>query len=68
MAFAMAAKAGQKTTNSSSLEFDVIQVARTINWDSGIVKHTLKNLEWTTGVYTSYKTITLFTFAFVQFI
>ena len=51
MAFAMAAKAGQKTENIPYLEFDVIQVARTINWDSGIVKHTLKNLEWITGMF-----------------
>ncbi|KAL1117118.1 hypothetical protein AAG570_004446 [Ranatra chinensis] len=46
---AMALAVADKTAQSSSrLEFDVVKLARAMNWDSGIVKHTLKNLEWTT--------------------
>lgn len=30
-------------------EFPVVDVASAMGWDSGICKHTLKNLEWITG-------------------
>lgn len=49
MAIAMSLK---KTENVnvelSSIEFDVIEIAAAIGWDSGVVKYQLKQLEWTT--------------------
>lgn len=33
------------------IEFDIVKLARKINWDSGTVKHYLKQLEWTTGKF-----------------
>lgn len=32
-------------------EFPVVDVAAAMGWDSGICKHKLKNLEWTSGKY-----------------
>lgn len=34
---------------SNVMEFPVIDVASHMGWDSGICKHILKNLEWTSG-------------------
>lgn len=31
------------------IEFPVVETAATMGWDSGICKHKLKNLEWTSG-------------------
>lgn len=31
------------------IEFPVVDIAAAIGWDSGICKHKLKNLEWTSG-------------------
>ncbi|XP_014242402.1 ATP-dependent DNA helicase Q4 [Cimex lectularius] len=41
------ALANQEGKDSKLLDFDIISLARNINWDSGIVKRTLYNLEWT---------------------
>lgn len=38
---------------SSVLEFNVIEVAAAIGWESGITKYQLKNLEWNTELGTS---------------
>lgn len=48
MAIAMELKKS-KTENSelTSIEFDVIEIAAAIGWDSGVVKYQLKQLEWT---------------------
>lgn len=40
-------KQGEK--NENVFEFPVVDVAAAIGWDSGIVKHKLKNLEWDIG-------------------
>lgn len=48
MAIALDLKRGISHNESSSIEFNVIEVASAIGWDSGIVKYQLKNLEWTT--------------------
>lgn len=47
MAIALDLKKGTSHENSSSIEFNVIEVASAIGWDSGVVKYQLKNLEWT---------------------
>lgn len=49
MAIAMEVKKGTKFENLNTIEFPVIEVASAIGWESGMVKHYLKNLEWTTG-------------------
>lgn len=36
-----------KTTTDNILEFPIVDLASAIGWDSGICKHKLKNLEWT---------------------
>ncbi|XP_053663024.1 ATP-dependent DNA helicase Q4 [Anopheles marshallii] len=48
MAFALDLKRGISHATSTVIEFPVIDVASAIGWDSGVVKHQLKNLEWTT--------------------
>ncbi|KAJ6642571.1 ATP-dependent DNA helicase Q4 [Pseudolycoriella hygida] len=49
MSIALELKKGiSYSESSSSIEFDVIEVASAIGWDSGVVKYQLKNLEWTT--------------------
>lgn len=49
MAIAMDLKKATKENHElASIEFNVIEVAAAIGWDSGIVKHRLKQLEWTT--------------------
>lgn len=51
LAMVMATKriSGEEIEKVSQLEFPVIQLAADMNWDSGIVKHSLKDLEWTKG-------------------
>lgn len=48
MAIALDLKKGISHADSTSIEFNVIEVASAIGWDSGVVKYQLKNLEWTT--------------------
>lgn len=50
MAIAMdfTSKISQKT--SQLVEFPVVEIASAINWDSGVVKRELKNLEWIQGI------------------
>ena len=38
-------------------EFPVVDVAAAMGWDSGICKHKLKHLEWSTGNYKSYTSL-----------
>lgn len=47
MAIALDLKKGISHNDSTSIEFNVIEVASAIGWDSGVVKYQLKNLEWT---------------------
>lgn len=49
MAIALAIK--NKTFNEmdNTIEFSVVDVAAAIGWNSGVVKHQLKNLEWIQG-------------------
>lgn len=47
MAIAMDLKKGKDHDESASIEFNVVDVAAAIGWDSGIVKYQLKQLEWT---------------------
>lgn len=47
MAIALDLKKGISHNESTSIEFNVIEVASAIGWDSGVVKYQLKNLEWT---------------------
>lgn len=49
MAFVLDLKKGITHTDSTNLEFPVIDVASAIGSDSGVVKYQLKNLEWTYG-------------------
>lgn len=49
MAIALDLKKGVSHQNSTSIEFQVVDIASAIGWNSGVVKHQLKNLEWTTG-------------------
>lgn len=51
MAIALDMKRGVSHNASTLIEFQVVDVASAIGWDSGIVKHQLKNLEWTTGMH-----------------
>lgn len=52
MAIALDMKRGISHNESTLIEFQVVDVASAIGWDSGIVKHQLKNLEWTNGMHT----------------
>lgn len=47
MAIACDLKNGLSHDKSSVIEFPVVDIASSIGWDSGLVKHQLKNLEWT---------------------
>lgn len=38
----------EKSGELASIEFNVVDVAAAIGWDSGVVKYQLKQLEWTT--------------------
>lgn len=49
MAIALDLKKGISHSESTIIEFPVIEIAAAIGWDSGIVKHQLKQLEWTSG-------------------
>lgn len=49
MALALYKKPDGDKGNSNVFEFPVVEVAAAMGWDSGICKHKLKNLEWTTG-------------------
>lgn len=49
MAIALDLKKGICHAESTSIEFNVIEVASAIGWDSGVVKYQLKSLEWTSG-------------------
>lgn len=49
MAIALDLKKGISHAESTSIEFNVIEVASAIGWDSGVVKYQLKQLEWTTA-------------------
>lgn len=49
MAIAQQLKEGSFKEETNSIEFNVIEVASAIGWDSGVVKRHLKELEWTIG-------------------
>lgn len=55
MAIAMKKKTGEDLEKMSHLEIPVIQLAADMNWDSGIVKHSMKDLEWTKVNNKSYR-------------
>lgn len=42
-------KKGVSHDNSTHIEFNVVDVASAIGWDSGVVKYQLKQLEWVSG-------------------
>lgn len=46
MAYLLESKKNPEVIKSNILEFDVIQVASAIGWESGMTKYHLKNLEW----------------------
>ncbi|CAB3251627.1 unnamed protein product [Arctia plantaginis] len=48
MAILLENKKDPDTMTKTVLEFNVIEVAAAIGWESGITKYQLKNLEWTT--------------------
>ncbi|XP_013190854.2 ATP-dependent DNA helicase Q4 [Amyelois transitella] len=48
MAYLMESKNDPDIMNKSVIEFNVIEVAAAIGWESGMTKYYLKNLEWTT--------------------
>ncbi|XP_045495825.1 ATP-dependent DNA helicase Q4 [Colias croceus] len=47
MAYLVEGKRNANVTKQSVLEFNVIEVAAAIGWESGMSKYHLKNLEWT---------------------
>lgn len=47
MAYLIEGKKDSNITKNSILEFNVIEVAAAIGWESGMTKYHLKNLEWT---------------------
>ncbi|XP_038223272.1 ATP-dependent DNA helicase Q4 [Zerene cesonia] len=47
MAYLVEGKRNPNVTKQSVLEFNVIEVAAAIGWESGMSKYHLKNLEWT---------------------
>lgn len=49
MAIALDIKEGNSQANATMFEFNVVDIASAIGWNSGVVKHQLKNLEWTAG-------------------
>ncbi|XP_039755581.1 ATP-dependent DNA helicase Q4 [Pararge aegeria] len=48
MAYLIEGKKDSNITKSNVLEFNVIEVAAAIGWESGMTKYHLKNLEWNT--------------------
>lgn len=46
MAYLLESKKDSDTLNKTILEFNVIEVASAIGWESGVTKYNLKNLEW----------------------
>ncbi|XP_022835248.1 ATP-dependent DNA helicase Q4 [Spodoptera litura] len=48
MALLLENKRNAGIMNSSIIEFNVIEVAAAIGWESGVTKYQLKNLEWNT--------------------
>lgn len=50
MAIALDLKNGISHNDSTFIEFHVVEIAAAIGWDSGVVKHQLKQLEWITGI------------------
>nr|CAI5835535.1 unnamed protein product [Callosobruchus analis] len=48
LAMALALHKSTASDDPNVLEFPVVDVAAAMGWDSGICKHKLKNLEWTT--------------------
>lgn len=51
LAMALALHKTQQGDDPNTLEFPVIDIASAMGWESGICKHKLKNLEWTTGMF-----------------
>lgn len=50
LAMGLALYADKQADNKENIfEFPVVDVASAMGWDSGICKHKLKNLEWTSG-------------------
>lgn len=51
VAVALARKrmAGERVENSSSLEFDVVELADTMGWQLHLVKRGLRQLQWGSG-------------------
>lgn len=49
LAIALAIKNGTFSETDNIIEFSVIDVSSAIGWNSGVVKHQLKNLEWIKG-------------------
>lgn len=49
MAIALDLKRGVSHENSTTIEFNVVEIASAIGWDSGVVKYQLKQLEWTSA-------------------
>lgn len=49
LAMALVVYKDQMDKDSNVIEFPVVDIAANIGWDSGICKHKLKNLEWTSG-------------------
>ncbi|XP_063828184.1 ATP-dependent DNA helicase Q4 [Ostrinia nubilalis] len=46
MAYLLESKKDPDVVNKTILEFNVIEVAAAIGWESGVAKYNLKNLEW----------------------
>lgn len=53
MAYLLEGKKNSSITKNNILEFNVIEVAAAIGWESGMTKYHLKNLEWITKDGTS---------------
>lgn len=53
MAYVIESKRNTSIIQNNVLEFNVIEVAAAIGWDSGMVKYRLKNLEWISTESTS---------------
>lgn len=47
MAIALQKEKNKFRDTDTYLEFNVIEAAATVGWNSGVVKKELKNLEWT---------------------
>lgn len=62
MAIALDMKKGISHDSSTFIEFPVIEIASAIGWNSGVVKHQLKQLEWTNGEFFEIRRIIFFFF------